>query len=89
MIGTALVLIALSLGDWVASGLAGEPRSNQRILAGLMLTMTTAVVGTWWIGFELVPALLVVSLASAGTAAWSWAKSSTSWRLALSVIAAG
>lgn len=75
MTGLAILLMALAVGDLVACGLSGEPESGRRTRIGILTSTVVALLGTWWISLAAVPGLLLVTLASAGTAGWLWAKS--------------
>lgn len=70
MIGLAIVLIALGLGDLVAGGLTGEPASPRRATAGLVVGVAVGLIGSWWAGLRGLALVAAVLIAGLGVAGW-------------------
>ena len=97
MIGLAVILVALAVGDLVAGGLAGEPTGRLRAIAGLVAGVGVGLIGSWWVGLPMTAVVLLAGLGVAGwlvgkgfgqpEAAWRWPRLTLGW-LAATLIGA-
>jgi len=90
----AAVLLTLSIGDYVAGGLASEPSSRARVWAGIVSAGVVSGLGSMIFFDDHAERLVLTLVATVGTVVWLIAKgnrtSGTAWtrpRLALGTLA--
>ncbi len=67
----AVVLLGVGVGDAVAAGLAGEPRSTVRVAIGAAIGAAAAFLAGLIVGLALLPALTAAGLVAAGSVGWN------------------
>ncbi len=67
----AVVLLGIGVGDAIAAGLGGEPRSTVRVAIGALAGAVASLLAALLVGLELLPALVAGGLVAVGCAGWN------------------
>ncbi len=67
----AVVLLGVGVGDAIAAGLGGEPRSTVRVAIGAAIGAAAAFLAGLIVGLALLPALAAAGLVAAGSVGWN------------------
>lgn len=74
MIALALVILGLSLADWIACGLGGEPQGIRRVIGGLVIAVAVVIAIAAALDLPFPLTAIILGLVVVGSSWWLGAK---------------